>query len=94
MIPVESAMRTRRDVKCAMKRGRARRGLKETFSSSKQTQDSKAGGRATRKLAEMSRANNVVLMVGRTVVKNAGKAPAVREDPMSRCVVPVLVDAY
>src|SRR6266702_778186 len=48
VIPVESAMRTRRDVKCAMKRGRARRGLKETFSSSKQTQDSKAGGRATR----------------------------------------------
>ena len=94
VIPVESDMRTRRDVKCAMKRGRARRGLKETFSSSKKTQDSKAGGSATRKLAEMSSANNVVLMVGRTVVKNAGTAPAVREDPMSKCVVPVLADIY
>ena len=67
--PVESAMRTRRDVNWATKRGRARRGLEETFSSSKQTQDSRAGGRALRKLAEMSRANNVVLMVGKTLVK-------------------------
>ena len=67
--PVESAMRTRRDVNSAMKRGRARRGLEDTFSSSKQKQDSRAGGRALRKLAEMSRANNVVLMVGKTLVK-------------------------
>ena len=67
--PVESAMRTRRDVNSAMKRGRARRGLEDTFSSSKQKQDSRAGGSAPRKLAEMSKANNVVLMVGKTPVK-------------------------
>jgi hypothetical protein len=90
VIPVESAMRTRREVNCVIKRGRARRGLLETFSSSKQTQDSRAGGRAPRKLVEMSRASNVVLIVGRTVVRNEGKALAVIEDPISKCVVPVL----
>jgi hypothetical protein len=67
-----------------MKRGRARRGLEDTFNSSKKTQESRAGGRAPRKLAEMSRANNVVLMVGKTEVKNAGNALAVGEDPMSK----------
>jgi hypothetical protein len=88
--PVESAMRTRRDVNWAMKRGSARRGLEDTFSSSKQMQDSRAGGRAPRKLADMSRANNVVLMVGRTVVRKAGKALGLLEEPMSKCVVPVI----
>jgi len=32
----------------------------------------------------MSRANNVVQMVGKTEVKNAGNALAVGEDPMSK----------
>jgi hypothetical protein len=86
--PVESAMRTRRDVNWAMKRGRARRGLEDTFSSSKQTQYSRAGGRAPRKLADMSRANNVMLMVGRIVVRKAGKAPGLLEEPISKWVVP------
>jgi hypothetical protein len=89
VIPVESAIRTRREANCVIKRGRARRGLLDTFSSSKQRQDSRAGGRALRKLAEMSRASNVVPMTGRTLVRNDGKALAVLEDPMSKCVVPV-----
>jgi hypothetical protein len=89
VIPVESAIRTRREVNCVMKRGRALRGLLDTFNSSKQKQDSRAGGRAPRKLAEMSRASNVVQIGGRTLVKNAGKALGVLEDPMSKCVVPV-----
>lgn len=71
-----------------MKRGRARRGLEDTFSSSKQKQDSRAGGSAPRKLAEMSRANSVVLMVGKTLIRKAGKALAELEEPMSKCVVP------
>jgi hypothetical protein len=72
-----------------MKRGRARRGLDDTFSSSKQKHDSRAGGRAPRKFADMSRANNVVLILGRALIRKAGKALGVVEEPMSIWVVPV-----
>lgn len=37
----------------------------------------------------MSRANNVVLMAGRTVVRKAGKALGLLEEPISKWVVPV-----
>ena len=62
LIPVESAMSTRNEVRPARNTGKARRGLEAMFSSSRQTQAWRAGGRATRKLAEMSKASNVVAM--------------------------------
>lgn len=58
-IPVESAIRTCKDVKYDRNAGRTRKGFEAMFNSSKLWQTPKAGGRATRKLAEMSRASNV-----------------------------------
>jgi len=57
--PVASAMRTRKDTSCDRKTGRTRKGFEAMFSSSKLSQAARAGGRATRKLAEMSKASRV-----------------------------------
>lgn len=89
-MPVESAIKTRREVRPARNTGSARRGLDAIFSSSRHTHACKAVGRATRKFAEMSRQSNVVAMGGMTLDKNAGTALGVADDPIKRCVVPVI----
>jgi len=86
--PVESAMSTRRDAKFAMKTGSALSGLDETLSSSRFIHDSSAGGRALRKLADMSRASKVLLIMGKLFVIREGKALGVLEEPTRRWVVP------
>jgi len=88
LIPVESAIRTRRLAKSARKTGRTRNGLKAMFSSSRFSQTASTGGKAPKKLAEMSKARRVWEIGGRLVVKNAGIALGVLDDPMRRWVVP------
>ena len=87
-MPVESAIRTRRDVRPARKTGSARRGLDAIFSSSRHVQAWREKGRALRKLAEMSRQSSVVEIGGMTWVRNAGTAFGVLDDPINKCVVP------
>jgi hypothetical protein len=88
LIPVESAIKTRKEVRPARKTGRARMGFDAMFNSSRQTQAWSAGGRAPRKFADMSRQSKVVAMGGMTLAKNAGTAFGVLEEPIKRCVVP------
>lgn len=87
-IPVESAMRTRREVRLAMKTGKARIGLAEMLSSSRERQSWRAGGRATRKLRAMSRATRVVEMRWSVRVRKGGRALGVLEEARRRWVVP------
>lgn len=72
-----------------MKTGRARIGFDEMLSSSRERQSWRAGGRATRKLREMSRATRVVWMRWRVVVRKGGRALGVLEEARRRWVVPV-----
>ena len=72
VMPVESAISTRKQTKFASQGGRVRSGLEATLSSSKTMQWAKGGGRALRKLQEISRARRVVVIEGRTVNKNEG----------------------
>lgn len=88
MIPVESAMRTRRDVKLARKIGKTRRGLDAMLSSSRFIQDARIGGKETRKLAETSSASNVSVICGNVVERKLGTAFGVVELPIKRWVVP------
>ena len=88
LIPVESAIRTRRDVRWERKTGRTRRGLDARFSSSRHVHEARAGGTATRKLADMSRARRVLQICGRVFARKKGIAFGVLDEPTSRCVVP------
>jgi hypothetical protein len=88
-MPVESAMRTRRFIKSARKTGRTRSGFDPTFNSSRFSQTARTGGKAPRKLAEMSRARRLRAICGRVEVRNEGTELGVVDDPIRRCVVPV-----
>ena len=94
LIPVESAISNRRLRSSARKTGRTRRGFDAMFSSSRFSQTESTGGRAPRKLAEISRASNVVAIRGRVFVKNAGMALGVDDEPRRRCVVPKECDTF
>lgn len=59
LIPVESAMMTRRFVRSARKTGRTRNGFEAMFSSSRCSQTASTGGSAPKKLADISRASSV-----------------------------------
>ena len=87
-MPVESTMRTRRDVSLVKNSGRARIGLDAMLSSSRLKQAESAGGRATRKLAEISRASSVLAMEGSVVLRKDGTLFGVLDEPISKCVVP------
>ena len=87
--PAESAIRTLREVRPERNTGRARKGLQAMLSSSRHMHKARAGGRATRKFAEMSRASRVVVIWGRWFVRNEGTAFGVFEEPMSKCVVAI-----
>ena len=87
-MPVESAIKTRRDVNSARNIGNARRGFDEIFSSSRAVQEAREGDNDTRKLADISRARRVVQIRGRHVVRNAGTELGVDDPPTRRCVVP------
>lgn len=58
------------------------------FSSSRLKQAASAGGRATRKLAEISRASKVIAMEGKVLLRKEGTLLGVFDEPISRCVVP------
>ena len=92
LIPVESAIRTFREMREERNKGSARRGLDAMFSSSKQMHEASAGGRATKKLAEISRARRVVVICGSELVRKEGTAFGVVDDPMSKWVVPTYDD--
>jgi hypothetical protein len=59
VMPVESAIRTRRLTRSARKTGKTRRGFEATLSSSKFVQTARTGGRAPRKLVEISSARRL-----------------------------------
>src|SRR6266699_2444549 len=59
LIPVESAIKTRRFRRPARKTGRTLRGLEAILSSSRVSQTDKTGGKAPRKFAEISRARRL-----------------------------------
>ena len=82
--PVLSVMSTRSDVRPARKTGSARRGLDAMFNSSRQTHAWRTGGSATKKLAEMSSASNVVAIGGIVFVRNVGTEFGVLDDPIRR----------
>lgn len=84
VMPVESAMRTRRLARSARKTGRTRRGFEATFSSSRFVQTARTGGRAPRKLVEISRARRLWHICGRVLVRKDGTALGVGEEPMSK----------
>src|SRR5882757_4936365 len=88
-MPVESAMSTRRDVRFVKNTGKTRSGLDAMLSSSKFSHEPRAGGSATKKLAEMSSASRVFQICGKAPVRNPGTALGVLDDPTSKCVVPV-----
>lgn len=90
--PVESAMSTRNEVRLERKAGSARSGFAATLSSSRLTHAASGGGRATRKLAEISNARRVLLMFGSVCVRNAGSEFGVSDDASKRCVVPASAD--
>ena len=83
-IPVESTMSRRRDVNLVRNSGSARRGLDAILSSSRFTQPASAGGIASRKFADISRARRVLLMIGRVLERKDGMAFAVLDDPISK----------
>ena len=89
VMPVESAMRTRRFNKSARNTGRTRSGFDPTFNSSRFSQTARTGGKAPRKLAEMSRARRLRAICGRVEVRKEGTELGVVDDPIRRCVVPV-----
>ena len=82
--PVESTMRTRRLVSVARNVGSARRGFEAILSSSRLMHDDSVGGRALRKLTEISRASKEELIWGNVVARNDGTALGVDDDPISR----------
>lgn len=84
LMPVESAIRTRRFVRSARKTGRTRRGFDAMFNSSRLVQRAKTGGNAPKKLADMSRARSEEQIGGMLLVKNEGMAFGVLEEPMRR----------
>ena len=94
LIPVESAIRTRSDVKWDKNTGRTRSGFDAMFNSSRQWHEASAGGTATRKLADMSRASKVLQIIGSVLAKKAGIAFGVLDDPTSMCVVPKQCRAF
>jgi hypothetical protein len=87
-IPVESASNTRSEVNCAKNSGRARSGFAEILSSSKHTHAANAGDKEAKKFADMSNANNDVLMCGIVAVRKDGTELGVLEPPTRRCVTP------
>lgn len=87
-IPVESAMRTRSEVRLARNEGSTRRGLDAILSSSRLQHVESAGERAPRKFAETSNARRVSQICGSMFARNDGTAFGVDEDAISRCVVP------
>lgn len=89
LMPVASAIRTRRDVRLQRNTGSARRGFDAMFNSSRFPQSPSAGERAPRKFAETSRAKRVSQMFGRVFARNEGTELGVDADPSRRCVVPV-----
>jgi len=84
LIPVESTIRTRKDVSLERNSGSARNGLEAMLSSSRLTQAARAGGSARRKFADMSSARSVLVMCGRVLVRNEGTALGVLDDPISK----------
>lgn len=88
LIPVESTMRTRRDVSLERNSGRARIGFEAMFSSSRFKQAARAGGKAPRKFAEISRASRVLAMVGKVLLRKDGTLFGVLDEPISKWVVP------
>ena len=93
LMPVESAMRTRNELKCDKKTGITRSGFDAMLSSSRQEQEARAGGTATRKLADMSRARRVLEICGKVLAKKVGTAFGVLDEPTSKCVVPDLLSS-
>ena len=71
-IPVESAIKTRKDVNSHRNSGRARRGLDEIFSSSKEVHVAKAGDNKARKFADISSAKSVEHICGSEELRKAG----------------------
>jgi hypothetical protein len=88
-MPVESAMSTRKDMRFVKNTGKTRSGLDAMLSSSRFSHEPRAGGSATKKLAEMSSASRVLQICGRAFVRKPGTAFGVLEEPTSKCVVPV-----
>lgn len=88
LIPVESTMRRRNAVNPARNSGSARTGFDAMFNSSRLVHAARAGGSATRKFAEISRARRVSAIWGSVPVRNDGTAFGVGDDPINRCVVP------
>lgn len=88
LIPVASAMRTRRLDSSARKTGKTRSGLDATLSSSRNSHSARTGGSAPRKLADMSSASNVPAMPGKVLARKEGTALGVVDEPIRRCVVP------
>lgn len=84
LIPVASAISTRNAIRWDKKTGNTRRGLDATLSSSRFSQDASAGGKATRKLAEMSSARSEWQICGSVLVRKVGIAFGVLEEPTRR----------
>lgn len=68
-MPVESAIKTRKEVSSAKNSGSARRGFDEMFSSSNEVHEAKAGDSKARKFAEISRAKRVEHICGKEVLR-------------------------
>lgn len=83
-IPVASAMSTRKATRCDKKTGNTRSGLDAIFNSSRFLQEASAGGKATRKLAEISSARSELQICGSVFVRKAGMKLGVLEEPTRR----------
>lgn len=87
LIPIESAMRTRRLVRTASHVGKIRSGLHPTFSSSSPRQAASGGGKAVKLFPEISSANRECEIGGNAVIRNPGRYVGVADCPKRRWVV-------